>query len=220
MVAGIIASNTYGVAKKANIIAVQTDHTVSGTSGGIAWAVRDIQDQGRVGRAVINYSGGLESVPDSAGYKYQPGVAMARSKDIAFNEGILCATAAGNDGKVVEQSSVPHQDNCTTALVVGAINQQWNFMRLSNHGPSVDILAPGEDVMTITKDSDTATTVQSGTSLATPHVAGLALYLIAAEKIKTPAELRARRILALATKEKITNVLANTFNLIAFNGVQ
>lgn len=58
MVAGIIASNTYGVAKKANIIAVQTDQTVSGLLGGIAWAVRDIQSQGRVGQAVINYSGG------------------------------------------------------------------------------------------------------------------------------------------------------------------
>ncbi|KJK75086.1 hypothetical protein H634G_09721 [Metarhizium anisopliae BRIP 53293] len=200
MVAGIIASNTYGVAKKANIIAVQTDQTVSGLLGGIAWAVRDIQSQGRVGQAVINYSGGLPTIPDSAGYKYQPGIAMAQSMDIAFNEGILCVIAAGND-------------------VVGGINQQWDCMRLSNHGPSVDILAPGENVMTITRDSDTATTVQSGTSLAAPHVAGLALYLIAAEKIKTPAELRAR-ILALATKDKITNVPANTVNLLAFNGVQ
>ncbi|KAK9444984.1 Subtilisin-like serine protease PR1J [Metarhizium brunneum] len=219
MVAGIIASNTYGVAKKANIIAVQTDQTVSGLLGGIAWAVRDIQSQGRVGQAVINYSGGLHTVSDSAGYKYQPGIAMAQSMDIAFNEGILCVIAAGNDGKVVEQSTTPYQGNSTTALVVGGINQQWDFMRLSNHGPSVDILAPGENVMTITRDSDTATTVQSGTSLAAPHVAGLALYLIAAEKIKTPAELRAR-ILALATKDKITNVPANTVNLLAFNGVQ
>ncbi|KID74912.1 Alkaline protease 1 [Metarhizium brunneum] len=219
MVAGIIASNTYGVAKKANIIAVQTDQTVSGLLGSIAWAVRDIQSQGRVGQAVINYSGGLHTVSNSAGYPYQPGIAMAKSMDIAFNEGILCVIAAGNDGKVVEQSTTPYQGNSTTALVVGGINQQWDFMRLSNHGPSVDILAPGENVITITRDSDTATTVQSGTSLAAPHVAGLALYLIAAEKIKTPTELRAR-ILALATKDKITNVPANTVNLLAFNGVQ
>lgn len=144
---------------------------------------------------------------------------MAQSMDIAFNEGILCVIAAGNDGKVVEQSTTPYQGNSTTALVVGGINQQWDFMRLSNHGPSVDILAPGENVITISRDSDTATTVQTGTSLAAPHVAGLALYLIAAEKIKTPVELRAR-ILALATKDKITNVPANTVNLLAFNGVQ
>lgn len=58
MVAGIIASNTYGVAKKANIVAVQTDQTTSGTLGAFAWAVRDIQSKGRVGQAVINYSGG------------------------------------------------------------------------------------------------------------------------------------------------------------------
>ncbi|KID85940.1 Subtilisin-like serine protease PR1J [Metarhizium guizhouense ARSEF 977] len=219
MVADIIASNTYGVAKKTNIVAVQTDQTTSGTLGAIAWAVRDIQRKGRVGQAVMDYSGGLESVPESAGLGYQPGVALARSMDIAFNEGILCVIAAGNDGQVVEQSSSPYQGNSTTAFVVGAINQQWNFMRLSNHGPSVDILAPGENVMTITRGSDTATTVQSGTSFAAPHVAGLALYLIAAEKIKTTAELRAR-ILALATKDKITNVPANTVNLLAFNGVQ
>lgn len=63
MVAGIIASNTYGVAKKANIVAVQTDQTTSGTLGAIAWAVRDIQSKGRVGQAVINYSGGKYARP-------------------------------------------------------------------------------------------------------------------------------------------------------------
>ncbi|EFY85267.1 hypothetical protein J3458_013373 [Metarhizium acridum] len=220
MVAGLIASNTYGVAKKANIIAVQSQNSASALLDSMSWAVQDIQKQGRVGRAVINYSGGIQKFADSNPFVTEsPGISMARIMETAFNQGILCVIASGNQGVVVEQSDAPYQGNSTSALVVGAVDEKWGHASFSNYGPSVDILAPGANVVTTTIGSDTATVTQSGTSLAAPHVAGLALYLITAENIKTAAELRAR-ILALATKNKVTNVPANTVNLLASNRAQ
>ncbi|KAH0601195.1 hypothetical protein MHUMG1_00067 [Metarhizium humberi] len=86
-------------------------------------------------------------------------------------------------------------------------------------GPSVDIFAPGVDVMSTDTGSGKATRVLSDTSLAALHIAGLARYLIATENIKTAAKLWAR-ILALATKDKIANLPAETFNLLAYNGAE
>ncbi|KFG80019.1 vacuolar serine protease Isp6 [Metarhizium anisopliae] len=86
-------------------------------------------------------------------------------------------------------------------------------------GPSVDIFAPGVDVMSSDTGSGKATRLVSDTSLAALHIAGLALYLIATENIKTAAKLWAR-ILALATKDEIANLPAETFNLLAYNGAE
>ncbi|KAF5138049.1 Alkaline protease 1 [Metarhizium anisopliae] len=86
-------------------------------------------------------------------------------------------------------------------------------------GPKVDIFAPGVDVMSTDTGSGKATRVLSDTSPAALHVAGLALYLIATENIKTAARLLVR-ILALATKDKIANLPAETFNLLAYNGAE
>ncbi|KAF5128347.1 Alkaline protease 1 [Metarhizium anisopliae] len=220
LVAGLIASNTYGVAKKANIIAAKTDFGTSSVLDAMTWAVQDIQKQNRVGRAVINFSAGLTKYLDSApGVTVPPGIALAQLMETAFKQGILCVIASGNSGVVVEQSEAPYQGRSANALVVGAVDEKWNHATFSNHGASIDILAAGDKVMSLGVDSNTATRVESGTSLATAHVTGLALYLIAAEKIKTAAELRAR-ILALATKDKVTNIPANTVNLLAFNGAQ
>ncbi|EFZ03408.1 Peptidase S8, subtilisin-related protein [Metarhizium robertsii ARSEF 23] len=83
-------------------------------------------------------------------------------------------------------------------------------------GPSVDIFAPGVDVMSSDTGSGKATRLVSDTSLAALHIAGLALYLIAT---KTAAKLWAR-ILALATKDKIANLPAETCSLLAYNGAE
>ncbi|GJC92040.1 alkaline proteinase [Colletotrichum higginsianum] len=106
------------------------------------------------------------------------------------------------------------------ALTVGSIDSSWAEPIYSNYGDAVDILAPGSNVLSTYIGSNTATFADTGTSMAAPHVAGLAVYLIALEgSFDTPAALKAR-ILALGTKGAVTTLRAGTPNLIAFNGVQ
>ncbi|KAH0592629.1 hypothetical protein MHUMG1_09620 [Metarhizium humberi] len=216
LVAGLIGSNTYGVAKKTNIIGVQAVRPQNMLDG-FMWAVEDIKKKGRVGRSVINISQGfLEMLgPNTESVGSDLGQAISFAFEV---EGILTILAAGNDGKTVEKGNTPYPALMAPyALVVGAIDDKWNMWDRSNYGKHVDIFAPGVDLTSTDIGSNTATRVASGTSFAAPHVAGLALYLAAAENITTASDLRAR-VLDLATKDKITNLKGDTVNLLAYNG--
>lgn len=132
----------------------------------------------------------------------------------AFQSGVLTIAAAGNDNEPTAKMSPASAPN---AITVGAIDKSWKMFRDSNFGPEVDILAPGVDILTTHTGSTTATITKSGTSLAAPYVAGIALYLAALENINSPSELT-RRILALGTRDKATDLKSNTVNLVANNG--
>jgi oryzin len=80
----------------------------------------------------------------------------------------------------------------------------------------VDIFAPGENILSAWIGSSTATNTISGTSMATPHIVGLSLYLFALEGLSSPAEVTAR-IKELATPDVLTNV-AGSPNALAYNG--
>lgn len=122
--------------------------------------------------------------------------------------------AAGNDATNAANTSPASAAN---ALTVAAIDSSWAFAYFSNYGAVVDVAAPGVSVLSSWIGSNTATNTISGTSMSTPHVAGLALYLIALEGLSTPAAVTAR-IKALATSGKISSVPSGTVNLVAYNG--
>jgi len=84
-------------------------------------------------------------------------------------------------------------------------------------GAGVDIFAPGQSILSAWIGSNSATNSISGTSMASPHVAGLALYLKVLEGLATPASV-ASRIKTLGTSGKITGTLSGSPNLIAYNG--
>lgn len=84
----------------------------------------------------------------------------------------------------------------------------------SNFGALVDVFAPGVDITSAWNDGGINTI--SGTSMATPHVAGLGAYLLALESIPTSG--LCERIVELATKDVITDIPAGTVNLLAYNG--
>jgi len=132
----------------------------------------------------------------------------------AYNSGILSVIAAGNDGVNAANTSPASAAN---AITVAAIDSSWSFAYFSNYGSVVDIAAPGVNVLSAWIGGNSATNTISGTSMATPHVAGLALYLIALEGLSTPAAVTAR-IKALATSGKISSVPSGTVNLVAYNG--
>ncbi|UNI25020.1 Oryzin [Purpureocillium takamizusanense] len=213
-VSGTIASKSYGVAKKASIIAVKVfQGRTADTSvilDGYQWAVKDIISKKRQSRSVINMSlGGPVSR------------AFDDAVESAFRSGVLSVVAAGNENQDASNVSPARGPN---ALTVGAVNANWavwywNSQQGSNYGSVVDINAPGEDVLSTWIGSTTATNSITGTSMATPHIAGLAIYLAVAENIGTPAALT-KRIKDLATRNKITGIKGGTPNLLAYNGNQ
>lgn len=103
-------------------------------------------------------------------------------------------------------------------MTVGAIAINNTRPEWSNFGPSVDVFAPGVDVRSTSLYQD-GTELLSGTSMSTPHVAGLALYLIGLEgsALNSPAAVKAR-IKELATKDAIPNPGPGSPNLVAYNG--
>ncbi|EHK27072.1 uncharacterized protein TRIVIDRAFT_33902 [Trichoderma virens Gv29-8] len=208
-VSGIIGGKTFGVAKQTEIIGVKVFLNNGGENSdvidGLQWAVRDILAKGRQSRSVINMSLG-------GPYSY----ALNHAVDAAFEMGILVVVAAGNDAEPARYSSPA---SSSQALTVGAIDIQWRRCGFSNFGPEVNIEAPGEDIESAFIATDNATAILDGTSMATPHITGLALYLAALEKTKTAKELR-DKVLEVAIKDKAKDLTLETPNLIAHNGAR
>ncbi|KAL6917978.1 hypothetical protein FSST1_009473 [Fusarium sambucinum] len=166
-VAGILAGKTYGVAKKAKIISVKVfqgdSADLSVIVTGIEWAVNDIIKKKRQEFSVINLSLGVNGVSGAL-------------NDIIKNAakaGVIIVVAAGNQGK---SASLTSPSSAPQAITVGAIDNKWKIPDWSNYGSSVDILAPGVDIVSASWLSDNGTYIQDGTSMACPHVAGLVLY--------------------------------------------
>lgn len=167
-VAATAAGSTYGVAKKAYVYA---GRVVNCTGGGTASMVIDAMEwlvrEGKPG--VVNMSlgyGDIQSVRDAAG--------------ALVNAGFFVAAAAGNGNFAGTPQDACDQSPAgqTRIVTVGSTASNDYESSFSNYGRCVDILAPGSGVKSAWITSDTATSVRSGTSMATPHVSGVAaLYL-------------------------------------------
>ncbi|KAF4548993.1 Alkaline proteinase-like protein 2 [Elsinoe fawcettii] len=207
-VAGLAGSATYGVAKKTSLIAVKVLETGgaigSDVKAGFNWAVHDIINNGRASKAVINMSlgGGPDTVFDDL-------------ITIAYNYGITVVVAAGNDNVVA--AGFP----CTApkAICVGATNGR-SRAPYSNYGPNVDIFAEGTDVTSTSHDCNTCSTSASGTSAASPYVAGLVAYLkgLPQNPNGLPVQQTADLVQYLATQNAIYAVGEGSPNRLAWNG--
>jgi subtilisin family serine protease len=87
----------------------------------------------------------------------------------------------------------------------------------SNYGSVVDILAPGTSVLSAWIGSNSATNTISGTSMASPHVCGLALYYMSVNGVSTPSGVLSR-LQSIGTSGKVGGVPGSTVNRVAFNG--
>ncbi|MFF3327756.1 S8 family peptidase [Streptomyces sp. NPDC002889] len=173
-VATTIAGSTYGVAKKAKIVAVRVlDDDGSGTTAGVIAGV-DWVTANHSGPSVANLSlgGGASTALDTA-----------VKNSIA--SGVTYAIAAGNEG-VDASSSSPAR--VTQAITVGATSNTDAKASWSNYGRVLDIFAPGVSITAGWNTNDTATSTISGTSMATPHVAGAAALYLAGHTSATPAQ--------------------------------
>jgi len=165
-VAGTVGGTTYGVAKATTLLAVKVlDDSGSGTNAGVIagmeFVVTDAPSRDCSG-VVVNMSlgGGFsQSINDAA--------------EAIVEAGIFLAVAAGNSGA---DASTFSPASAPSACTVGATDSSDGFASFSNYGSLVDVNAPGVDVLSA-YPGDTTDTL-SGTSMASPHVAGLAAYLI------------------------------------------
>ncbi|MEW2492784.1 S8 family peptidase [Streptomyces nodosus] len=173
-VATTIAGSTYGVAKKAKIVAVRVlDASGSGTTAGVIAGV-DWVTKNHSGPSVANMSlgGGASSTLDTA----------VRN---SIASGVTYAIAAGNDNANASSSSPAR---VTEAITVGATTSTDARASYSNYGSVLDLFAPGSSITAGWNTSDTATNTISGTSMATPHVAGAAAVYLANHTSATPAQ--------------------------------
>lgn len=206
-VAGTIGGKTYGVVKEATILALKVfqgdESDTSIVLDAFNWAVNDIIKKDRTWRAVINMSLGGEK-----------STAFNKAVDAASKKGVVSVVASGNDGI---DSAKESPGSASSAITVGAVDSNWAVADFSNWGKTVDILAPGVDIISTGHKSNTATASLDGTSMACPHVAGLVLYAMSVEEVEGVADITAW-LKELATPKKITGNLRGAPNLIANNG--
>ncbi|MFD9082136.1 S8 family peptidase [Streptomyces erythrochromogenes] len=196
-VAGTIAGASHGVAKKAKIVAVRVlDDNGSGTTeqvvAGIDWVT-----QNHSGPSVANMSlgGGADEALDAAVKR-------------AIDAGVSFAVAAGNESSDAGQGSPSRVPEALTVASSTEDDQQSDF---SNFGSVVDLYAPGSEITSAWNDSDTGVKTISGTSMASPHVAGAAALYLAANPSATPAD-TAAALTGAATKGAIKNPSSGTAN--------
>ncbi|MEU6357489.1 S8 family peptidase [Streptomyces sp. NPDC047072] len=172
-VATTIAGTTYGVAKKANIVAVRVlDNSGSGTTAGVIAGINWVTNN-HTTPAVANMSLG-----GSASTSLDTAVANS------IASGVTYAVAAGNSSANASSYSPAR---VATAITVGATTSTDAKASYSNYGSTLDIFAPGSSITAGWYTSDTATNTISGTSMATPHVAGAAAVYLASHTSATPA---------------------------------
>jgi subtilisin family serine protease len=175
-VAGTVGGATYGVAKDAKIVGLRVlgcdgSGSFSDFIAAVDWVTKNAQ---RPAVANMSLGGPLSKALDAA---------VKRSVD----SGVTYAIAAGNESKNACKGSPAAAPD---AITVGAVDSADARPTFSNYGTCLDIFAPGVDIKSAGKGSDTAVKTMSGTSMAAPHVAGAAALVLGAHLDWTPRQVR------------------------------
>jgi cerevisin len=219
---GTVAGKKYGVAKKASIYAVKVlrsngSGTMADVVKGVEWAANAHTEKVKSGKK--GFKGSAANM--SLGGGKSP--ALDRAVNGAVEAGIHFAVAAGND----------NADSCNyspaaaeQAITVGATALDDSRAYFSNYGKCNDIFAPGLSILSTWIGSPYATNTISGTSMASPHIAGLLAYYLSLQPASdseyavaaiTPKELK-QSIISIATEGALSDVPADTKNVLAWNG--
>ena len=198
-VAGTVGGSTYGVAKGTRLVAVRVlgcdgSGTLSGVIAGIDWVTAN-----HVKPAVANVSlgGGASSSLDDAVRK-------------SISKGVTYAVAAGNSNADACNYSPAR---VAEALTVGASTSSDARASFSNYGSCLDLFAPGESITSAWYSSSTATATASGTSMAAPHVAGVAALYLEGNSGASPSTVM-NAISSTATVDRLSNLAGSPNKLV------
>ncbi|HUR78615.1 MAG TPA: S8 family peptidase [Acidimicrobiales bacterium] len=208
-VSGTVGGTTYGVSKEATLVSVRVldcdgSGATSGVIKGIDWVTGD-HVAGTPAVANMSLGGGASSALDSA-----------VKNSIA--DGVLYSVAAGNGDTFGNAVNA-----CTTsparvpeALTVGATDMNDTKASFSNIGTCLDLFAPGVDITSAWKGSSTATKTISGTSMAAPHVAGVAALYLQSHMAASPAAV-ASAVLANTTTAVVKSAGSGSPNRLLYS---
>lgn len=223
---GTIAGKKYGVAKKAHVKAIKVlrsngSGSMSDVVKGVEWAAERHVEQIEATKngtrkgfkgstANMSLGGGKSPILDQA-------------VNAAVDVGIHFAVAAGNENDDACKYSPASASKAVTVAASSLLDEKAYF---SNYGNCTDIFAPGVDIMSTWKGSKYAVNTISGTSMASPHIAGLLAYLLSLQPSKdsdyamsaiSPKKLKAS-LISIATRGSLSDVPSDTPNLLAWNG--
>jgi aqualysin 1 len=203
-VAGTVGGATYGVAKGVSLVAVRVlNCSGSGTTSGVIAGINWVTSQHTTGKAVANMSlsGSVSTSLDTA-----------VKNSVA--DGVVYAVAAANNNRDACKFSPARVPE---AITVGATTSSDARASYSNYGSCLDLFAPGSSITSAWYTSNTATNTISGTSMAAPHVAGVAaLYL---EGHSGTAQQVRDAIVAAATAGVVGNAGRNSPNLLLYSRI-
>lgn len=188
--AGTVAGQTYGIAKEANLIAVKvlSDSGSGSTSGvidGINWVASDATARGKPSVANLSLGGGFSQANNDA-------------VTALVAAGVTTAVAAGNDNA----DACDYSPASTPAAITVAASDKNNARAsYSNYGTCVDVYGPGSAITSAWIGSPSATNTISGTSMASPHVCGVAAIILSRNPGFNPTQ--------------VTSALLNTENAVS-----
>lgn len=191
-VAGTVGGSTFGVAKSASLVAVRVlncagSGTTSGVIAGIDWVTADHQ-AGAPAVANMSLGGGASTALDNA----------VRN---SIADGVSYAVAAGN-GDILgfeDDACFYSPARVAEAMTISATDSSDQKASWANYGSCVDWFAPGVSITSAWYTGTTATNTISGTSMATPHTAGVAALYLQGNPGASPATVR-QAIFDLTTK--------------------
>ncbi|KAF2147790.1 subtilisin-like protease 2 [Myriangium duriaei CBS 260.36] len=214
-VAGTIGGKTYGIAKSTNLISIKVFDAIQGSlsevMAGVDFAIKDIIHFKRQKKAVVNMSlGGPYSL------------SFNKMVDRGFKYDVLMVIAAGNADRDASEVS---PSSAAGAITVGATDMYRVRAKFSNYGTNLTLFAPGVDVLSAWPSPpappghlpvpSNATRSLSGTSMAAPHIAGMAAYLMGIKRFGSAKTLR-ESMVRLSTK-KVVGDIKGSPNAFAYN---
>lgn len=221
---GTIAGKKYGVAKKANVYAVKVlrsngSGTMSDVVKGVEWAA-----EAHIKKAKDAKNGKVKGFKGSVA-NMSLGGGSSKTLDLAVNAavdaGMHFAVAAGNDNADACNYSPAAAEN---AVTVGASTLADERAYFSNYGKCTDIFAPGLNILSTWIGSEYAVNTISGTSMASPHIAGLLAYYVSLQPASdsayavaeiTPKKLK-EALISIATQGTLTDIPSDTPNVSSY----
>ena len=202
-VAGTVAGSEFGVAKNAELVSVRVFGCSGGSSTSSIISAIDYVTADAEGPAVANMSlGGGASA------------AMDRAVRRSVEAGVTYVVAAGNSARDACTASPARSEH---AITVGSTRNDDRRSSFSNFGSCVDIFAPGERITSAWINGDTSTRTISGTSMASPHVAGAAALYLQLHPDASPTEVAAA-IEEHATLDRLSDVRSDSPNALLYTG--